>query len=56
MSPLMETNNILSVLNSRDNTSGAMFEQAVDKTLNDKDFMNFGEEKKRYSCTYSFYK
>ena len=31
----------------RDNTFGKMFEKAVDKTLNDKCFMKFAEEKKR---------
>ena len=31
----------------RDETFGDMFDKAVDKTLNNKDFMKFAKEKKR---------
>ena len=31
---------------SREDTFGTMFENAVDKTLNDKEFVKFAEEKK----------
>ena len=49
--PFFETCRLVTVdqlsFNSRGNTVGDLSDKAVDKTLNNKDFMKFAEDKKR---------